>query len=143
MTYTSMLLLAGVLVVTSCNNPNLSTTHALIVGKWKLSHVSTHVGATSRPASGDTDSNTTMIEGPVPDSASSVITFNPDGTGRYSADANAKFKWTLSEDNTYLNITDLASNVTNYLMITKISDAKFTVKDTTAHPTQWETFKKL
>jgi len=100
----------------------------LFVGKWKIVKITTEE---NDAAIGAVDDNNI------------VVTFNSDGAGSSSSVAGGNaFKWALADNGTYLNITDSGSAHEISLLLTKTSGTSFTVKDTSTHPAQWETFKK-
>jgi len=119
------------LVFISCNNAvDVASMKKDIAGKWKISNITTE----------ENNKETKTIS----DENNLVITFNADGSGiSSSVHGGSAFKWELTGNNTYLHITDSASGQAISLQLTKTSSAAFTVKDTSTHPAQWETFKKI
>ena len=116
----------------SCNNMSAggvgSNAKADLAGKWKVVKISTDPADNAAPSQ--------------PDDNNIVITFNEDGTGSSSSSSGGSaFKWEITNKDC-LRITDSSTSVVNALFITKISGSSFTVRDTSAHPVQWETYKK-
>src|ERR1700733_14055549 len=118
-------LFAGMWVFDSCNGragspPDPQKT---MIGKWKIVKITT-------------EENYTEVAGAADDN-DIVVIFNADGTGTSSSiTGGSAFKWELANNDTYLNITDTASNVVS-LLLTKASGVSFIVKDTSTHPPQW------
>jgi len=119
---------AGMLLASCKNGGSVAVTKNLFVGKWKIVKITTEE---NDAATGAADDNNV------------VVTFNIDGAGSSSSvDGGNAFSWSLAENSAYLNITDSGSAHMIALLLTKTSSTSFTVKDTSTHPAQWETFKK-
>ena len=119
---------SAVFIVSCKNQVSVHATKKLFVGKWKIVKISTEEGD---GAIGAVDDNNV------------VVTFDADGRGSSSSVAGGNaFTWTLADDATCLNIVDSGSNHPMALLLTKTTNSSFTVKDTSTHPAQWETFNK-
>ena len=126
-----VVLMGMMLVFVSCNNAaDIASMKKGITGKWKISNITTEENNKETKA--------------ISDENNLVITFNADGSGvSSSVHGGSAFKWELTGNNAYLHITDSASGQSISLQLTKTASSAFTVKDTSTHPAQWETFKKL
>ena len=101
----------------------------LLVGKWKI------VKVTTEPSD-----NT---PGNPADAENVTVTFKNDGTGGSAwPSGGSTFTWAVTGGDSCIQITDAATTLVNALYITKMSASSFTVKDTSTHPAQWETFTK-
>lgn len=123
--------IAGVLAIQSCNNGAQVTAAVkakeVLPGRWKIARITA-------------DPKDTVGQ---PGDDNVVITFKEDGTGNStSPGGNSSFKWVVGDGDNWLRITDDANGQLNALSLTKMSSSSFTVKDTSAHPSQWETFQK-
>ncbi len=124
---------AVLLACTACKNTSgggsAGNAKKMLVGKWKI------VKVTTEPTE-----NTTS--GPA-DQENIIVTFKDDGTGSSAwSSGGSAFTWAISSNDSCVLITDAATTQVNGLYITKISASSFTVKDTSTHPPQWETFNK-
>ncbi len=128
------ILLSGLLMVAACNNVATGGNAAakaksVLPGQWKIVHI------TNDPKDDSIGGN--------PDDNNIIITFKEDGSGSSSsASGGSSFKWTVGESDNWLRITDNSTGQVNALSLTKMSSSSFTVRDTSAHPVQWETFQK-
>ncbi len=119
---------AGMLLASCKNGGAVAVTKNLFVGKWKIVKITTE----------ENDGGIGAV-----DDNNVIVAFNSDGGGSSSSVAGGNaFRWALAENGTYLNITDSGSAHMIALLLTKTSSNSFTVKDTSTHPAQWETFKK-
>ena len=129
-----LILAFGVTIaVASCNSGGTTVSVAkekkMLPGKWKLVKITTDPADTATGASDDNNI---------------VVTFREDGTGSSSSSGGSggSFTYTFGDNDNYLRITDSGASQPTALLITKISGSSFTAKDTSAHPAQWETYKK-
>ena len=127
-----ILLCATFLAGSSCKNGGVGAMGAnakkMLPGKWKMAKVTTEPSDSGVSPSDDN---------------SVLVTFREDGTGASAwPSGGTTFKWTISPNDSCIQITDAATTLVNGLYITKMSAGSFTVRDTATHPAQWETFKK-
>ena len=129
--YLVLLVFVALCATQACNNVAQVTAAVkakeVLPGRWKIAKIC----ADPKDTAGQPGDDNVIIE------------FKGDGSGSStSPGGNSTFKWVVGDNDNWLRITDDASGQLNALSLTKMSSTSFTVKDTSAHPVQWETFQK-
>ena len=122
--------------IASCKKKSDPSTHDKFVGTWKL-----HQIVFDDNGNGSIDPIDPVW---IIDTEEITITFNAGGTGTSVSNTppGHSFTWELTNNDTYLAITETGGTNGSHVLITSGPGSTFVVKDTASSPIEWETFVK-